>query len=155
MSHENLNSYKAYNLRNIHITIFNFLNNIFESSKNLQVNIYYHNSDKGFKRTSSKLTSNKRPNRFYCSEIINIIDYYDYYYFHTSQYIISKSPMCHRIWASIKRNINKKKNRKFIGRKATTYTLRKLYFHFLSQWIGYDRGDKFWTKWKFHLVQKL
>ena len=34
-------------------------------------------------------------------------------------------------------------------------TLRKLYFHFLSQWMGYDRDDSFWTKWKFHLVQKL
>ena len=34
-------------------------------------------------------------------------------------------------------------------------TLRKLYFHFLSQGMGYDRGDGFRTKWKFHLVQKL
>ena len=32
--------------------------------------------------------------------------------------------------------------------------LRKLYFHFLSQWMGYDRSDSFWTKWNFHLVQK-
>ena len=31
--------------------------------------------------------------------------------------------------------------------------LRKLYFHFLSKWMRYDRGDSFWTKWKFHLVQ--
>ena len=26
-------------------------------------------------------------------------------------------------------------------------TLRKLYFHFLSHWMGYDRGDSFQTKW--------
>ena len=40
-------------------------------------------------------------------------------------------------------------------RKITIATLRKLYFHFLSQWMGYDRGDSFWTIWNFHLVQKL
>ena len=38
---------------------------------------------------------------------------------------------------------------------AVSCTLRKLYFYFLSQWMGYDRGDGFWTKWKYHLVQKL
>jgi len=27
--------------------------------------------------------------------------------------------------------------------KASDHTLRKLYFHFLSNWIGYDRGDNF------------
>ena len=36
-------------------------------------------------------------------------------------------------------------------KKIPAYTLRNLYFHFLSQWMGYDRGDSFWTKWKFHL----
>ena len=39
--------------------------------------------------------------------------------------------------------------------RNSSYKLRKLYFHFLSQWMGYDSGDSFWTKWKFHLVQKL
>ena len=33
-----------------------------------------------------------------------------------------------------------------------TNTLRKWYIHFLSQWMGYDRDDSFWTKWNFHLV---
>ena len=39
-----------------------------------------------------------------------------------------------------------------------TYTLRKLYFHFLSYWMGYDRGYSFHfdflNQMEIHLVQK-
>ena len=34
-----------------------------------------------------------------------------------------------------------KKKGKYRG--SSTYTLRKLYFHFNSNWVGYDRGDSF------------
>ena len=43
-----------------------------------------------------------------------------------------------------------------IGYRNSRDTLRKLFFHFLSQWMGYDRGDSFIFNFKpngIHLVQ--
>ena len=31
----------------------------------------------------------------------------------------------------------------FNGANTGVYTLRKLYCHFLSHWMGYDSGDRF------------